>query len=164
MAVSPALRRRQPKDKRRPRKSFSGAGTKIRGLPALSANSASMSMLSSPRKPRSRVGRASVCQALVRALDEWAAMREAGRPTTMVRPGKNWLKIARQADTDEWRNRFREALLRDDRSALENLADAVPIRQVCARDGLPPWICFARPGRGGEGHDRSPRSASAKPG
>jgi hypothetical protein len=63
--------------------------------------------------------------ALVKALDEWAPLRKRAR-------GENdtsWTKlieIARQADPDAWRNRCREALVRRNRQALEQLADAVP--------------------------------------
>src|SRR5262249_45827698 len=38
--------------------------------------------------------------------------------------------VARKADDDEWRNQFREALLREDRKVLESLADKMPIRQA----------------------------------
>jgi tetratricopeptide (TPR) repeat protein/serine/threonine protein kinase len=76
-----------------------------------------------------RIGRTRIRPAFVKALDEWAAMRKRARGgkdqswTTLV-------EIARQADPDEWRTPFREALLRQDRPALEKLADAVPIRSV----------------------------------
>jgi tetratricopeptide (TPR) repeat protein len=43
---------------------------------------------------------------------------------------KKLIDIARQADADAWRNRCREALLRGDRQALEQLADSLPIGQV----------------------------------
>jgi tetratricopeptide (TPR) repeat protein len=82
-----------------------------------------------PGPAAERVSRTSIRQALVRALDDWAAMRKrAGR-----KDGVSWKKlvdIARQADSDEWRNQFREALLKGDRSPLEKLADAIPIHQV----------------------------------
>ncbi|HEV8063132.1 MAG TPA: serine/threonine-protein kinase, partial [Gemmataceae bacterium] len=82
-----------------------------------------------PAEAAEHVGRASICQALVRALDEWAAMRK--RAGGGEAPSwKKLVEVARQADTDEWRNRFREALLKGDRSRLEDLADAVPIGQV----------------------------------
>jgi tetratricopeptide (TPR) repeat protein len=73
--------------------------------------------------------RAGIRQALVRALDEWAPLRRRAR-------GDNdpvWQKliaIARQADPDEWRNRFREASLKRDRNSLEGLAAIVPVRDV----------------------------------
>jgi tetratricopeptide (TPR) repeat protein len=85
-----------------------------------------------PGEAAARIGRASIQLALVRALDEWAAMRKRARGDE---DGfwRKLVEIARQADPDEWRNRFREALLRPGRPAreeLEKLADAVPIREV----------------------------------
>jgi serine/threonine protein kinase/Flp pilus assembly protein TadD len=67
--------------------------------------------------------------ALVQALDEWAAMRKrsGGEQDGLW---KKLLAIAQQADADEWRNRFREALLCQDRVALMKLADELPIREV----------------------------------
>src|SRR5262249_28759828 len=65
----------------------------------------------------------------VKALDEWAPFRKRSRAendTTWQR----LVEIARQADPDPWRNRCREALLRRDRQAVEELADAVPIRHM----------------------------------
>jgi tetratricopeptide (TPR) repeat protein len=76
-----------------------------------------------------RIREPSIRQALVQAVDEWAAMRKRARGD----PDPFWKKlvaIARQADPDDWRNGFREALLRGDRRALETLADAVPIHKV----------------------------------
>jgi tetratricopeptide (TPR) repeat protein len=74
-------------------------------------------------------------QALVQALDEWAAMRKRARGDEDDF-WKKLVEIARQADPDEWRNRCREALLGRDRPALEKLADTLPIRAV------PPTTAF----------------------
>jgi tetratricopeptide (TPR) repeat protein len=75
------------------------------------------------------IGRASIRQALVRALDKWAAIRKRARGENDS-SWKKMVEIARQADPDEWRNRFREALLHRDGPALEKLAEEVPIRDV----------------------------------
>src|SRR5262249_11512454 len=82
-----------------------------------------------PAEAAARIGHTSIRQALVRALDEWAALRRRARG----RKDPSWkrlVEIARQADPDEWRNRFREASLQGDRGALEKLADVVPVRDV----------------------------------
>jgi tetratricopeptide (TPR) repeat protein len=82
-----------------------------------------------PTETAAQITRCSTRPALLRALDEWAAVRRRDRGEND--PGwKKLAEIARQADPDPWRNRCREALLRHDRQALEQLADAVPIRQV----------------------------------
>jgi serine/threonine protein kinase len=75
-----------------------------------------------------RIGRSTVRPALVQALDEWAALRRAGGD-----PDARWKKlveVARRADGDAWRNQFRDASLRGDRPALEQLAAAIPFREV----------------------------------
>jgi tetratricopeptide (TPR) repeat protein len=76
-----------------------------------------------------RISGTRIRQALVKALDAWAAMRKRARGEK----DRSWttlVEIARQADPDAWRNRFREALLLRDRPALEKLADSVPIGSV----------------------------------
>jgi tetratricopeptide (TPR) repeat protein/serine/threonine protein kinase len=82
-----------------------------------------------PAEAAARIARTNIRQALLRGLDDWAAMRQRARGDTDPL-WKKLVEIARQADSDEWRKRFREALLRRDRRALEKLADGVPIRQV----------------------------------
>jgi tetratricopeptide (TPR) repeat protein len=82
-----------------------------------------------PAEAAARIARTNIHQALLRGLDDWAAMRQRARGDTDPL-WKKLVEIARQADSDEWRKRFREALLRRDRRALEKLADGVPIRQV----------------------------------
>src|SRR5262249_24758316 len=81
-----------------------------------------------PAEAAARIGRTTISQALVRALDEWAAMRKRAHGVDEF--WKKLIEIARQADPDEWRNRFREALLLRNRLALEKLADTVRIRAV----------------------------------
>ncbi len=71
----------------------------------------------------------SIRQALVKALDEWAAARR--RALGNKDPGwRTLVEVARRADPDAWRNRCRDAVLNEDRHALEQLADSVPIGQV----------------------------------
>ncbi|HET6881813.1 MAG TPA: serine/threonine-protein kinase, partial [Pirellulales bacterium] len=89
----------------------------------------------SPTEAAEKIRRQSIRTALVRALDGWATFRKRSLEALRWRGEANsdWKKlieIARQADADDWRNRCREALLKDDRPALEELADAVPVRQT----------------------------------
>jgi serine/threonine protein kinase len=82
-----------------------------------------------PAESAGWIGGRSIGQALVKALDEWAAARR--RTHGNNDPGwRRLVEVARHADPDSWRNRCREALLSDDRHALEQLAAMVPIRQV----------------------------------
>jgi tetratricopeptide (TPR) repeat protein len=82
-----------------------------------------------PTEAAARMGQTSIRPALVRALDEWADMRKRARGEDDPF-WKKLVEVAQLADPDEWRNRFRDALLRRDRPALEKLADSVPIREV----------------------------------
>jgi tetratricopeptide (TPR) repeat protein len=87
-----------------------------------------------PAEAAARIARSSIRAALVKALDEWAPLRRRGSylgPST-ARSTK-LIEIARLADPDPWRNLCREAVLRRDRAALEQLADTVPIPQVSPR-------------------------------
>jgi tetratricopeptide (TPR) repeat protein len=82
------------------------------------------------------IRRTSIRQAMVKALDEWAAMRKRARGENDAL-WKKLVEIARQADADDRRNQFREALLRRDRATLEKHAEALPIRE------LPPATVYA---------------------
>jgi tetratricopeptide (TPR) repeat protein len=82
-----------------------------------------------PAEAAGRIGRTGIRAALVKALDEWAMLRERARGRN--EPGFNRLvEAARLADPDERRNQVRAALLDRDRPALERLADSVPVRDV----------------------------------
>jgi superkiller protein 3 len=82
-----------------------------------------------PAEVATRIVRTTIREALVRALDNWATVRMRARGDK--NPGwQKLVEIARQADPNDLRNRCRDALLRRDRPALEQLADAVPIRQL----------------------------------
>src|SRR5262249_53791449 len=82
-----------------------------------------------PAEAGARIGGRISREALVRALDEWAALRRRARGDKDA-GWKKLVEIARQADPDDWRNRFREASLSRNRQALEKLAAAVPFRDV----------------------------------
>jgi serine/threonine-protein kinase len=83
-----------------------------------------------PAEAAARLGRTHIRQALVQALDKWGAMRKRAHGGTEDSLWKKLMEVARQADPDRRRNQFREALFRRDRPALEQLANAVPIRDV----------------------------------
>jgi tetratricopeptide (TPR) repeat protein len=78
-----------------------------------------------PAQAAERISRTTICQALIKALDQWAIMcqRDPGSENSLW---KKLVEIARQSDPDLRRNQFREALLKRDRPALENLAEEVP--------------------------------------
>jgi tetratricopeptide (TPR) repeat protein len=82
-----------------------------------------------PVEAAAQITHRTIRSALAKALDAWAPLRKRARGDKDA----GWTKlveIARRADPDPWRNRCREAMLRHDRPALEQLADAVPIRQL----------------------------------
>jgi serine/threonine protein kinase/tetratricopeptide (TPR) repeat protein len=83
-----------------------------------------------PAEAAARIGRTCIRESLVQALDQWAAMHKRAYGGDEDPIWKKLVEIARQADPDDWRNRFREALLGRDRPALEKLADAVSLREV----------------------------------
>jgi serine/threonine protein kinase/Flp pilus assembly protein TadD len=63
-----------------------------------------------------RVRSSAVREPLVAALDDWAAV-------TKNQPRRAWLlEVARRADPDSWRDRFRDPVVWQDRTALEALA------------------------------------------
>jgi serine/threonine-protein kinase len=67
---------------------------------------------------------------LAAALDEWAWIRRLGGAAA------EWRRIAaaaREADPDPWRNRFRDALAKDDPQALEAVARTAPVEKLPAR-------------------------------
>jgi tetratricopeptide (TPR) repeat protein len=85
-----------------------------------------------PAEAAAQIARSGIFLALIRALDEWGGLRMRARGRND--PGwKKLVTIARLADPDPWRNRCRDALLRRDRAAIEELADRVPTDQVSVR-------------------------------
>jgi tetratricopeptide (TPR) repeat protein len=82
-----------------------------------------------PGEAANRIKSRSIRVGLVKAVDEWVVARRRARGDND--PGwKKLVEIASLADPDPWRNRCREALLRRDRRALEELAGTVPVHQV----------------------------------
>jgi serine/threonine protein kinase/tetratricopeptide (TPR) repeat protein len=78
-----------------------------------------------------RIRARSIRTQLTRALDIWSGMRRRsgnkGAPTW-----KHLLEVAQEADPDEWRDKLRGALAREDLKALETLAATPPIRELPA--------------------------------
>jgi serine/threonine-protein kinase len=71
-----------------------------------------------------RVRGSAVREQLVAALDDWAQMTEDQRRLAWL------LAVARQADPDPWRDRFRDPRVWQDRLALERLAREVRVAQL----------------------------------
>lgn len=68
-------------------------------------------------------------------LDSWSYVRrrlEARGKRPVGRDWKELLEIARAVDSDPWRDRFRNAVLNDDRKALVELAASVPVSSLRA--------------------------------
>jgi tetratricopeptide (TPR) repeat protein len=83
-----------------------------------------------PAEAAARIRRTHVPEALIQALDEWAAILGFAGSDDKKSGWRKRTETARQADSNSWRNRFREAALKGDRHALEQLAGVVPVRQV----------------------------------
>jgi tetratricopeptide (TPR) repeat protein len=66
---------------------------------------------------------------LAGALDRWALVRRRTRPRNAP-PWKKLLAVARRADPDPWRNRFRAALEKTNLRALRRLAGSAPVRDL----------------------------------
>jgi tetratricopeptide (TPR) repeat protein len=67
-----------------------------------------------------RIEASPIASRLVAALDDWYMVQPDGKRTTKL------LLIASRADPDPVRKRIRDAILRDDRRALEGIAEAFP--------------------------------------
>ena len=68
-------------------------------------------------------------------LDSWSHVRRRLAQLGSKPIGKDWkelLEVARAADPDPWRDRFRKAVLNDDRKALVELAASAPISSLPA--------------------------------
>jgi tetratricopeptide (TPR) repeat protein len=66
-------------------------------------------------------------------LDSWSHVRRRLEELGTKRVGKNWkelLVVARAADPDPWRDRFRTAVLDNDRKALVKLGTSAPISSL----------------------------------
>ena len=68
--------------------------------------------------------------ALAAALDDWARLRRAtAKPTNDGKEPEDWKRLvaaAQATDSDPWRNRLREAWMKDDRKAAHELVASVP--------------------------------------
>jgi hypothetical protein len=83
-------------------------------------------------------------------LDSWSHVRRRLAEQGSKPIGKDWkelLEVARTADPDPWRDRFRKAVLDDDRKALVELAASAPISSL-------PAETVDRPGRCADGDGR----------
>jgi tetratricopeptide (TPR) repeat protein len=86
-----------------------------------------------PADSAALIGRKSIRQDLIKALDDRAAMRRRRYRDTRINDERNWKKLvelAQKADGDEGRNRVRAAWLSRDRQAVEKLVDTLPLRDV----------------------------------
>ncbi len=73
-----------------------------------------------------RIRSRAVREQLVAAVDDWAVQVGNGEPAR-----RDWLlAVARAADPDPWRNRFRDAAVWQDRTALERLAREAKVNEL----------------------------------
>ena len=69
---------------------------------------------------------------LAAALDDWARLRRATflKDRITVEDWKHLVAAARATDPDPWRNRLREAWLKDDRKTAQELLASVPLESL----------------------------------
>src|SRR5262249_32557503 len=82
-----------------------------------------------------RIGARPIRYELAVLLDSWSHVRRRLEIQAAKKLGKNWkelLEIAREADPDPWRDRFRKAVLNSDRQALVEVAASAPISSLPA--------------------------------
>jgi len=82
-----------------------------------------------------RIRARSIRYELAVLLDTWSHVRRRLAQQGSKPIGKDWkelLEVARAADPDPWRDRFRKAVLNDDRKALIELAASAPISSLPA--------------------------------
>jgi Flp pilus assembly protein TadD len=73
-----------------------------------------------------RIRVSAVREQLVAAVDDWAWRVGEGKP-----PRRSWLlAVARAADPDPWRDRYRDAKVWQDRTALERLAQEAKVNEL----------------------------------
>jgi tetratricopeptide (TPR) repeat protein len=73
-----------------------------------------------------RIRSSTVREQLVAAVDDWAWQVSKGEPARLA-----WLlAVARSADPDPWRDRFRDAAVWQDREALERLAREAKVSEL----------------------------------
>jgi serine/threonine-protein kinase len=103
-----------------------------------------------------RVRASGVAGQLVAALDDWAAVDQEPRSMAWV------LGVARRADPDPWRDRFRDPTIRGDRRALRALADeAMGGGEVRLRE-LSPQVLVALAAHLGGGGEAAPLLRAAR--
>jgi serine/threonine-protein kinase len=73
-----------------------------------------------PEEAADRIRQSPIRDALVAALDDWAALTWVGKGDRAA--AERLLAVAGSADDDAWRNQFRSAFRRDDRRTLKALA------------------------------------------
>jgi serine/threonine-protein kinase len=84
-----------------------------------------------------RIGASPVAEALVAGLDEWALMVVDAKTTSWA------LAVARRADPDPWRNRFRDPAVWQDRQVLQALTDDALREGGAKLDSLSPQLLEA---------------------
>ncbi len=88
-----------------------------------------------------RIRSSAVREQLVAAVDDWAV--RVGKEESARRA---WLlSVARAADPDPWRNRYRDAAESNDRTALERLAREANVSELSPQIINALWVLLARP-------------------
>jgi serine/threonine-protein kinase len=81
---------------------------------------------------------------LIAALDDWVVPRKEARPDEPA-GWKHLLAVARAADPDPWRDRLREAVVRDDLPALKQMAAAPDLEAPASTLlMLVAWLWYSR--------------------
>src|SRR5262249_54808977 len=97
-----------------------------------------------------RIKSSGVSGPLIAALDDWASIAQERETVTWL------LEVARAADPDPWRDRFRDPEVRKNRQALQALADEVLQGDGARLDELTPQALVSLSLLLGEGVDALP--------
>ena len=110
--------------------------TSRRRIAAMRGPSGNMGLISTrwiATKRQSASGLGPIRYELAVFLDSWSHVRRRLAQPGSKQFGKDWrelLEVARAADPDPWRDRFRKAVLNNDRKALVELAASAPISSL----------------------------------
>jgi serine/threonine protein kinase/tetratricopeptide (TPR) repeat protein len=89
-----------------------------------------------PEVATKQIGARSICYELTVFLDSWSHVRQEVTKRGSKPFSKDWkelLEIARRADPNPWRDRFRKALENEDHKALVEIAASAPMSSLNAR-------------------------------
>jgi Flp pilus assembly protein TadD len=108
------------------------------------------------KEAAARIRASAIREKLIAALDEWVGMATDPKRVEWL------LRVARQADPDDWRDRFRDSKVRGDRSAVESLAKELLKDEAKLRAQSPQLLAALGNALGGQRGDVVPLLTAAQ--